>query len=69
MHPSASTTSTAELSFRKSSYSANANDCVEVADTPAVHAVRDTKNREAGHLAFEHREWAAALVAAVRAGA
>lgn len=63
MHPSASIT---ELVFRKSSYSANANDCVEVADTPTVHAVRDTKNREAGHLAFAHGEWAAALLTSVR---
>ncbi|MFE1169390.1 DUF397 domain-containing protein [Nocardiopsis sp. NPDC058789] len=30
-----------------------------------MHAVRDTKNREAGHLAFAHGEWSAALLAAV----
>ncbi|WP_083927501.1 DUF397 domain-containing protein [Nocardiopsis prasina] len=63
MHPSTSIT---ELVFRKSSYSANASDCVEVAETKNAYAVRDTKNREAGHLAFAHGEWSAALLAAVR---
>ena len=58
MHPSASIT---ELAFRKSSYSANANDCVEVADLPDGAAVRDTQNRDAGHLGFAGSEWAAAL--------
>lgn len=59
MYPSINATT--ELRFRKSSYSANASDCVEIADTPAMHAVQDTKNREAGHLAFAHGEWAALL--------
>ncbi|GAA1459280.1 DUF397 domain-containing protein [Nocardiopsis exhalans] len=49
------------LTFRKSSYSATANDCVEVADTPHGAAVRDTQNREAGHLTFPGQEWAALL--------
>lgn len=49
------------LTFRKSSYSATQNDCVEVADLPAGAAVRDTKNRAAGHLAFDAREWEAFL--------
>ncbi|WP_306368277.1 DUF397 domain-containing protein [Nocardiopsis sp. CC223A] len=53
----------AEL-FRKSSYSQPQN-CVEVADLPAGSAVRDTQNREAGHLMFAQREWSG-LIASVR---
>ena len=49
------------LTFRKSSYSATANDCVEVADTGTGTAVRDTKNRSAGHLSFDAHEWEAFL--------
>ncbi|WP_017544293.1 DUF397 domain-containing protein [Nocardiopsis prasina] len=56
MHPH-----TDELTFHKSSYSATQNDCVEVADLPTGAAVRDTQNRERGHLAFESSEWAALL--------
>lgn len=55
------------LTFRKSSYSATANDCVEVADLPSAAAVRDTQNREAGHLLFPCQEWSA-LLTGVRAG-
>lgn len=47
--------------FRKSSYSATANECVEVADLPSGVAVRDTQNREAGHLSFPAFEWRALL--------
>ncbi|WP_435107274.1 DUF397 domain-containing protein [Nocardiopsis synnemataformans] len=43
--------------FRKSSYSQPQN-CVEVADLPTGSAVRDTQNREQGHLMFAAREWA-----------
>jgi hypothetical protein len=50
--------------FRKSTYSQPQN-CVEVADLPGGSAVRDTQNREAGHLMFGPQEWAG-LVAAVR---
>jgi hypothetical protein len=52
---------TEELVFRKSSYSATANECVEVADLPSGAAVRDTQNRELGTLAFPTSEWAALL--------
>ncbi|USY19390.1 DUF397 domain-containing protein [Nocardiopsis exhalans] len=52
------------LTFRKSSYSATANDCVEVADTPHGSAVRDTQNREAGHLTFPGQEWVTVLFSA-----
>lgn len=47
--------------FRKSSYSNQAQNCVEVADLPGEHLVRDTQNRDAGHLGFVGQEWAAAL--------
>jgi hypothetical protein len=53
--------------FRKSSYSQiQSQNCVEVADLPGASAVRDTQNRELGHLAFESGAWMQAL-AAVRA--
>ncbi|MDT0328030.1 DUF397 domain-containing protein [Nocardiopsis lambiniae] len=51
-----------DLIFRKSSYSgARTENCVEVADLPGGAAVRDTQNREAGHLAFCLREWTALI--------
>lgn len=49
--------------FRKSSYSQNSNACVEVADTPGGHLVRDTQHRDAGHLGFVGLEWSAFLAA------
>lgn len=58
-----------ELLFRKPSYSgARGGNCVEVADAPGIAAVRDTQNREAGHLSFSSSEWGA-LLDTVRAGA
>jgi hypothetical protein len=58
MHPST-------LTFRKSSYSANASDCVEVAGLPTGAAVRDTQHRELGHLTFtDLGEWRAFLAVA-----
>lgn len=60
-------TSTSHLTFRKSSHSsARGQDCVEVADAPGMSAVRDTKHREKGHLAFPSGEWSALLVSARR---
>lgn len=51
------------LTFRKSSYStARGDNCVEVANLPiAGAAVRDTQNRELGHLEFGGPEWFALL--------
>ena len=57
MHPSH------PVQFRKSSYSANASDCVEVADLPSASLIRDTQNRQAGHLPFPGPEWNALLTA------
>ncbi|GAA4912327.1 DUF397 domain-containing protein [Streptomonospora salina] len=56
-----------QFAFRKSSYSATRNDCVEVGEAPGVAAVRDTKDRDAGHLAFPAAEWAA-FVEGLKAG-
>lgn len=48
--------------FRKSSYStSHGQDCVEVADAPGASAVRDTMNRQQGHLEFPSAEWTAFL--------
>ncbi|WNV91519.1 DUF397 domain-containing protein [Umezawaea sp. Da 62-37] len=50
--------------WRKSSRSGNGNNgaCVEVAHTGPVVGVRDSKNAEAGTLAFPESAWAAFLV-------
>lgn len=45
-----------EASWRTSSYTQQQN-CVEVADTPGLSAIRDTKNRDHGYLTFESPEW------------
>lgn len=49
-----------KVPFHKSSYSQGATNCVEVAEGPTT-AVRDTQNRELGHLDFSGGEWAAVL--------
>ncbi|MEU6463507.1 DUF397 domain-containing protein [Streptomyces sp. NPDC046976] len=44
--------------FRKSSYSAQLDDCVEVADTaPVGRAVRDSKQDNGPLLTFSHKTW------------
>jgi hypothetical protein len=44
--------------WRKSSYSGgHGGECVEVADQGGDVAVRDTRNRELGHLSFQSSEW------------
>lgn len=53
-----------ELNFHKSSYSATAQECVEVAEFPGGAAVRDTQNRDARALRFSVPEWRALLSAA-----
>ncbi|WP_083927578.1 DUF397 domain-containing protein [Nocardiopsis prasina] len=57
-----------EPTFRKSSYSTTAKECVEVADVRARAVVRDTRNPGLGILAFPHTEWAALLGALGRPG-
>lgn len=45
------------LGFRKSSYSGGSSNCVEIADTPAIHAVRDSKSPQQDPLTFPHEAW------------
>jgi hypothetical protein len=48
----------AAATWRKSSYSGGAQDCVEVSrDLPGVVAVRDTKDRSGPVLVFSSRDW------------
>jgi hypothetical protein len=53
--------------WRKSSRSADAAQCVELADVGDDVLIRDSKHPDAGHLTFARSELAA-LVAAARAG-
>jgi hypothetical protein len=53
--------------WRKSSYSSDYGNCVEVADLPNTYAVRDSKNPDSAVLTFTHAEWAA-FATAVKAG-
>ena len=53
--------------WRKSTYSAGGNDCLEVADGhPAVIPVRDSKNPHGPKLVFRAEAWSA-FVEGVRA--
>lgn len=51
--------------WHKSSYSVNGSNCVEVREHTAGADVRDTQNRDAGHLTVPRSEWTA-LIAQVR---
>ncbi|MGW5876094.1 DUF397 domain-containing protein [Nocardiopsis terrae] len=53
-----------DLVFRKSSYSGQDQDCVEIADLPHGAAVRDSKNPAEGHFPFPSAEWTAFLSSA-----
>ncbi|MEV5873716.1 DUF397 domain-containing protein [Streptomyces sp. NPDC052101] len=56
----------ARAQWRKSSYSGSSGgECVEIADLPALVAVRDSKNPDAAHLAVAPGAWAA-FVGALR---
>lgn len=52
------------MNWHKSSYSGASGDCVEVAEG-AETLIRDTQNRDLGHLGFPSSEWDA-LLGAVR---
>lgn len=55
--------------WHKSTYSdGQGGDCVEVAEGPLT-AVRDTKHRDLGSLAFPAREWASFLRGVARRAA
>jgi hypothetical protein len=47
----------AGVQWRKSSYSTGGNQCVEVARLAGSIAVRDSKDPDAGHLAFSAASW------------
>jgi hypothetical protein len=46
-----------DLRWRKSSYSGNGGDCVEVGDAARVIIVRDTKDRSGPVLRFSPAVW------------
>lgn len=49
-----------QLAWRKSSFSGQGDNCVEVADLPSGgRAVRDSKDPEGPHLEFTAPEWEA----------
>ncbi|WP_433699790.1 DUF397 domain-containing protein [Nocardiopsis sp. CA-288880] len=51
-----------DVQWHKSSYSgASHQDCVEVAEGPAATLVRDTQNRDLGHLSFGSPVWSGFL--------
>jgi hypothetical protein len=53
--------------WRKSSYSVNSANCVELAESGSAVLMRDSKHPEHGHLAFSRAELAA-LIGAAKAG-
>jgi predicted secreted Zn-dependent protease len=55
------------LTWRKSNYTGANGNCVEVAQLPAVVAVRDSKDPGGPKLTFSPEEWRA-FVAGVKAG-
>jgi hypothetical protein len=57
----------ARVLWRKSSRSGGQGNCVEVADTPTVVGVRDSKDESGPVLVFARPEWRA-FVAGVKAG-
>jgi Domain of unknown function (DUF397) len=56
-----------DAQWRKSSYSGNTGNCVEVAVTESVVGVRDSKNPDGRPLAFAPDEWLA-FTAGIKAG-
>ncbi|MBB6119003.1 DUF397 domain-containing protein [Nocardiopsis algeriensis] len=54
--------STLRSSWYKSSYSTAQSNCVEVAESVAGNAVRDSRHPEFGHLDFPVGEWFGLLV-------
>jgi len=48
-----------ETAWHKASYSGNSTDCVEIANTPHLVGLRDTKNRHGGTHAYTTTAWSA----------
>ncbi|MEU6268050.1 DUF397 domain-containing protein [Saccharopolyspora shandongensis] len=57
----------APTGWQKSSYSGNQTNCVEVGRIDDGTAVRDSKNRTAGHLTTDRTQWSA-FITAVKGG-
>ncbi|MCC5697174.1 DUF397 domain-containing protein [Saccharopolyspora rectivirgula] len=53
--------------WRKSSWSAQETDCVEVGRTGGAAAVRDSKNPSGGHLEIPEEQWRS-FIAGIKAG-
>lgn len=53
--------------WRKSSYSGNQTNCVEVGELSGGAAVRDSKDRDGGYFVTDRSQWSA-FVAAVKGG-
>ncbi|MCX2730849.1 DUF397 domain-containing protein [Saccharopolyspora sp. NFXS83] len=56
----------AQALWFKSSYSSSSQGCVEVALTPAVVGIRDTKDRDGGTLIVDRERWKSFLRAVAR---
>jgi hypothetical protein len=46
-----------ELTWRRSAYSGDASNCVEIATTPTTIHIRDSKTPAQPHLTFPHTKW------------
>ncbi|MDX3386663.1 DUF397 domain-containing protein [Streptomyces niveiscabiei] len=46
------------LTWRKSSYSAETSNCLEIAPAPTTIHIRDSKTPTTPHLTFPHSAWA-----------
>lgn len=53
--------------WRKSSYSINGSNCIELADAGDAVVVRDSKHPDSGHLTLTRAELAA-FIAGIKAG-
>ncbi|WP_282703062.1 DUF397 domain-containing protein [Streptomyces sp. CC219B] len=55
-----------ELTWQKSTYSAEAANCVEIATTPTTIHIRDSKNPSGPHLTCPVTSWASFLAHAAQ---
>ncbi len=57
---------TTPAEWHKSTYSANGHNCVECQEDADGARMRDTQNRERGHLTVPRTEWTAFLAVVAR---